>query len=113
MSSRRPMSNPSWHAGWTGCCAARCKKAQDRVNHRASRALPAETPMTATRNTIAAAIAANRFGLGARPGELETVGSDPRGWLTRQLHGTPPVLAGAGLKPSSDTLARVLDLRKE
>ena len=69
--------------------------------------------MTATRNIIAAAIAANRFGLGARPGELKTVESDPRGWLSRQLGGKPPVLTGEGLKPSADTLKRVIDLRKE
>ena len=38
---------------------------------------------------------------------------DPEGWLKRQLKGTPPVLSGAGLKPSAETLARVLELRKE
>ena len=36
-------------------------------------------------NTIAAAIAANRFGLGARPGDLREIGGDPRGWLLAQL----------------------------
>ncbi len=30
--------------------------------------------------------ATSRFGLGARPGELDSVGSDPRGWLLSQLH---------------------------
>jgi uncharacterized protein (DUF1800 family) len=29
--------------------------------------------------------AANRYGLGARPGELAAVGDDPRGWLARQV----------------------------
>src|SRR3569623_1618110 len=33
----------------------------------------------------AALLAANRFGLGARPGELAAIGSDPRGWLKAQL----------------------------
>ncbi len=32
-----------------------------------------------------AAIAANRFGLGARPGDLERIAGDPRGWLRAQL----------------------------
>jgi len=32
-----------------------------------------------------AAIAANRFGLGARPGELARIAGDPRGWLRAQL----------------------------
>ena len=31
-----------------------------------------------------AAIAANRFGLGAKPGELSTIGNDGRGWLEAQ-----------------------------
>ncbi|WP_374651462.1 DUF1800 family protein [Dongia sp.] len=42
-----------------------------------------------------AVIAANRFGLGARPGELDKVRRDPRGWLSRQIEITPaspPVL---------------------
>ena len=69
--------------------------------------------MTATRKDIAAAIAANRFGLGARPGELDGVAKDPAGWLKQQLKGAPPVLSGDGLEPSSETLAKVLELRKE
>ncbi len=32
-----------------------------------------------------AAIAANRFGLGARPGDLAAIAGDPRGWLLAQL----------------------------
>jgi len=32
-----------------------------------------------------AAIAANRFGLGARPGDLAVIAADPRGWLKAQL----------------------------
>ncbi len=31
------------------------------------------------------AIAANRFGFGARPGELAAIGSDPRSWLLAQI----------------------------
>jgi uncharacterized protein (DUF1800 family) len=69
--------------------------------------------MTPTLKDTAAAIAANRFGLGARPGELAAVARDPQDWLVRQLKGLPPVLAGEGLKPSAETLARVIELRKE
>lgn len=36
---------------------------------------------------IETVIAANRFGLGARPGELSRIDSDPRGWLLDQLQG--------------------------
>ncbi len=69
--------------------------------------------MTAAQTDLAAAIAANRFGLGARPGDLEVAADAPRDWLSRQLKGTPPVLADSSLKPSSDTLARAIALREE
>ncbi len=39
---------------------------------------------------LEAAIACHRFGLGARPGELEAVGADARGWLLGQLEGQAP-----------------------
>jgi len=35
--------------------------------------------------TIAASIAVNRFGLGARPGELDAADRDPKAWLARQV----------------------------
>jgi uncharacterized protein (DUF1800 family) len=34
---------------------------------------------------LTSAIAANRFGLGARPGELDTIGGNGRDWLGAQL----------------------------
>ena len=40
-------------------------------------------------------IAANRFGLGARPSELEAIGKNPRQWLLGQISArrdTPPLL---------------------
>ena len=37
-----------------------------------------------------AVIAANRFGLGAAPGELEVASQDPRGWLLAQLRSPQP-----------------------
>ncbi len=44
-----------------------------------------------------AAIAANRFGLGARPGELRRIAADPRGWLKAQLtpEAAPPIEVAA------------------
>ncbi len=60
----------------------------------------------------ASAIAANRFGLGARPGELDTL-TDPSAWLLDQLKGAPPALTDPDLRPSSETLARVIELRRE
>ena len=65
-----------------------------------------------TTPATAAAIAANRFGLGARPGELERLG-DPAHWLLRQLELPAPVLAGEGLRPSAETLTRVTEARRD
>jgi uncharacterized protein (DUF1800 family) len=59
------------------------------------------------------AIAANRFGLGARPGELSQVGNDPRGWLAAQLAGSAPRLEDAELRSSADILSQALQLRRE
>jgi uncharacterized protein (DUF1800 family) len=61
----------------------------------------------------AAAIAANRFGLGARPGELAAIGGDGRDWLRAQLKGSPPVLADAQLRPSAEILVQGQHLRRE
>lgn len=36
-------------------------------------------------STVDAVIAANRYGFGARPGELAAIAADPRGWLHGQL----------------------------
>ena len=60
-----------------------------------------------------AAVAANRFGLGARPGELAQIGSQPRDWLRAQLAGTPPLVTGSELRSSAETLARGLEVRRE
>jgi len=62
---------------------------------------------------IAAAIAANRFGLGARPGELALIGADVRGWLQGQLRGPPEALLGPQLRGSAQILAQALELRRE
>src|SRR5215475_3362115 len=60
-----------------------------------------------------AAIAANRFGLGARAGELAAIGGDGRDWLRAQLLAGPPTLAAAQLRSSAETLAAALELRRE
>ena len=63
--------------------------------------------------SVTAAIAANRFGLGARPGDLARIGGDPVGWLSAQLQGPPPQVVGDGLRSSADIIAQSLDLRRE
>jgi len=60
-----------------------------------------------------AAIAANRFGLGARPGELARVSKDPRGALRAQLTAGAQALPGADLQSSADILSQALKLRRE
>ena len=65
------------------------------------------------REPFTSAIAANRFGLGARPGELAAIGGNGPDWLRAQLHGAPAALPGAELRSSREILARALELRRE
>jgi uncharacterized protein (DUF1800 family) len=69
--------------------------------------------MTAERATLAA-IATNRFGFGARQGELDAALPDPRGWLLQTLHRPyqPPVEL-TGLASGPQVLAAFLALRAE
>ena len=60
--------------------------------------------------TLDAAIAANRFGLGARPGDARSIGTDAKGWLLEQLEPAPSS-APAGALESARVLAEVRDLR--
>jgi len=46
--------------------------------------------------SINAVIAASRFGLGARPGDLHEIARDPRGWLSSQLEGDTEPTQGLG-----------------
>lgn len=52
-----------------------------------------------------AALAAHRFGLGPRPGELRDIAGDPRGWVRSQLAGPAQIPAPiAALPPAEDDL---------
>ncbi|HVN98764.1 MAG TPA: DUF1800 domain-containing protein [Steroidobacteraceae bacterium] len=64
-------------------------------------------------DTVAAAIATNRFGLGACPGDLARVATDPRGALHAQLAGAAPLLPGANLPDSAEVVERMAELRLE
>jgi uncharacterized protein (DUF1800 family) len=59
-----------------------------------------------------AAIAANRFGLGARPGELQELGSAARDTLLEQLR-VPLVPLSTSLPASHELLARVIAQRED
>jgi uncharacterized protein (DUF1800 family) len=61
----------------------------------------------------AAAIAANRFGLGAKPGDLTGIASDPRGWLEAQMQGQAPLLPVPGLKSTAEILREAGELNRE
>jgi uncharacterized protein (DUF1800 family) len=60
-----------------------------------------------------AVIAASRFGLGARPGELAKIGAKPKSWLLDQLQG-PSRLPGEirALPDSAAVLVEVRDLKR-
>lgn len=61
---------------------------------------------------LTSAIAANRFGLGARPGELAAIAGSGRDWLRAQLDGPAPEIATDGLQSSASILAQIYDLRR-
>ena len=58
-----------------------------------------------------AAIAANRFGLGARPGDPGRIGKDPQDWLLSQLAAPRGSAAPANPPASAQVLAQIRDLR--
>ena len=59
--------------------------------------------------TQEAAIAANRFGLGARPGDAAAIGNDARGWLLEQLEA--PRAARPAPPASAQVLVEARELR--
>jgi uncharacterized protein (DUF1800 family) len=61
---------------------------------------------------LTSAIAANRFGLGARPEELGAIGRSGPDWLRAQLDGPAPEIADDGLRSSASILAQIYDLRR-
>ena len=71
------------------------------------RALNAGKPMTATPKTLPRPSPPTASASGHGPASSRPWRAIPEGWLHEQLKGTPPVLAGEGLKPSSETLATV------
>ena len=64
--------------------------------------------MTAADRDLRAALAATRFGMGARPGEIAEASRDPQGWLRAQIRPE-----GADIPRSNDETAarRIADLR--
>ncbi|MGV6801690.1 MAG: DUF1800 domain-containing protein [bacterium] len=54
--------------------------------------IPIDPPSAGASISVDGMIAANRFGMGARPGELEQASADPKGWLLAQLERPHEVL---------------------
>jgi uncharacterized protein (DUF1800 family) len=75
--------------------------------------MPAQKEDLHVLERLSPAVAANRFGLGARPGELDRIGYEARDWLRAQLAGGPPLVTDSELRSSAETLARALDARRE
>ena len=62
--------------------------------------------------SMAAVIAATRFGFAPKPGELAQIGSDPRGWVASQLSRRPDFTPGS-LPPAPETVAAMLEARRD
>jgi uncharacterized protein (DUF1800 family) len=60
--------------------------------------------------SIESVIAANRFGLGARPGELPRIDSNPQGWLLDQLQG--PSREYEDIRALPDTASVLLEVQE-
>lgn len=60
--------------------------------------------------SIESVIAANRFGLGARPGELSRIDGDPQGWLLDQLQG--PGRPAQEIQDLPDTASVLVEVQK-
>jgi len=64
--------------------------------------------------TLDAVTAANRYGLGARPGELDRARPDARGWLQKQISGSRPFPEEIRRLPSSTEIFKTYsELRRE
>lgn len=62
--------------------------------------------------TEPAVIAAKRFGLGARPGEIDAITPDPRDWVSRQIADTPDIPTVLAARPSTPQRAESLPSAK-
>jgi uncharacterized protein (DUF1800 family) len=61
--------------------------------------------------SIRTAIATNRFGLGARPGDAAAVGNDAEAWLLRQIEPAGPAAAPPERPASAETIVELTELQ--
>jgi uncharacterized protein (DUF1800 family) len=62
---------------------------------------------------LTAAIAVTRFGLGAKPGQLDAVKADPQGWLTGQISRTGADQPQASEEPSNQRLTEFREFQRQ
>jgi uncharacterized protein (DUF1800 family) len=75
-------------------------------------ALAKEVLMASGSEPMTALIALNRFGLGARPGDLSAASADPRGFLAQELKQGDAALLAADLPSSEEALVQVFGIRQ-
>ena len=75
-------------------------------------AIPANPPLKWSDAEIRAAVAAHRFGYGARPGELKDIGRDPQGWLIAQIEGAADDPELSGLRGARQDTARLVQAER-
>lgn len=68
--------------------------------------------MTTSDRDMTAAVAATRFGLGARPGEIAAARSDPRGWLKAQIRPEGAEQPDPALPSTADRIADFQDYQQ-
>lgn len=64
-------------------------------------------------SNINSQIAANRYGLGARPGEIKDIGKHARDWLLAQISGSKDDLLAVDLPDSQQAFGKYVLLRKQ
>ena len=62
--------------------------------------------------SLEGALAARRFGLGAKPGDIEKASTDPKAWLLDQLSVGDASAHFGGLSPTPDLVAGLLKRRQ-
>lgn len=69
--------------------------------------------MPQNENMLNAAIALTRFGMGARPGEIDVVVADPRGWLEAQVRTSGTPAPQGEFSSSTDRMQAYLGYRQD
>jgi uncharacterized protein (DUF1800 family) len=72
-----------------------------------------ERPLSQPSKDMMAAIAVTRFGLGARPGEIEAAQADPKGFLAAQIRREGADLPGDGGESSADRFRQMRDFQQQ